>query len=472
NHVISQCKHLLPPWKALRSSSAHWSTRMVAQRDRHSLSSLPYSETASDSPSMSGSDEERDRRQKETIQKALRLPKGKVFNGEYWPPIFTEENVRSAKGMLPRKDDVFIVTYPKCGTTWIQHISHQLLGKTEYEAAAGKKDGDISLPSSSSSSGKKAMCFVSPMIERMGAEYSDTIKTPRVLKSHFTYANIPKGGGAKYIFAVRNPKDCLTSYFHHNRNFKIYEWENGDFDVFFDLFMSGQIGFGDYFDHLNSWLEGIKKGEENILFLKYEDMVADLRSAVIKIANFLGGEADELIKDEQKLERIVCDSSLSSMKKNQERWFPNEQLHRGEFIRKGGSRDWKNQFTFEQSQLLDKRFRERCSSNDAAEWWKTEMAWNDENVISPSLELSSDLSSFSSYTSGFYSASPLSLTSSSLDFSSSLGSSRLPLPSLNSEGDLSSSPSIEHFLNRDRGDSLQFQLESLKGEEASTDEDL
>lgn len=70
---------------------------------------------------------------------------------------------------------------------------------------------------------------------------------------------------AKYIFVARNPKDCLTSYYFHNRNFKIYNWADGDFDVFFELFASGQLAFGDYYDHLLSWLPHIN--DPNVFFI-------------------------------------------------------------------------------------------------------------------------------------------------------------------------------------------------------------
>lgn len=70
---------------------------------------------------------------------------------------------------------------------------------------------------------------------------------------------------AKYIFVARNPKDCLTSYYFHNRNFKIYNWADGDFDVFFELFVSGQLAFGDYYDHLLSWLPHIN--DPNVFFI-------------------------------------------------------------------------------------------------------------------------------------------------------------------------------------------------------------
>lgn len=109
------------------------------------------------------------------------------------------------------------------------------------------------------------------MIERMGAAYCDGIRHPRLLKTHFSRPNCPKASsaaadGPKYIFAARNPKDCCVSYFHHNRNFKIYDWAEGQFDVFFELFMQGQLAFGDYFEYLRGWLPHLE--DPNVLFLK------------------------------------------------------------------------------------------------------------------------------------------------------------------------------------------------------------
>lgn len=103
------------------------------------------------------------------------------------------------------------------------------------------------------------------MLEKVGAAYVDELSHPRLIKSHFNYFNCPKKTEAKYIFVARNPKDCLVSYYFHNRNFKIYDCANLDFDVFFELFATGQLAFGDYYDHLLSWLPHIH--DENVLFL-------------------------------------------------------------------------------------------------------------------------------------------------------------------------------------------------------------
>lgn len=108
------------------------------------------------------------------------------------------------------------------------------------------------------------------MIERMGAEYVENIKQPRLLKTHFNYENCPINKNAKYIFVVRNPKDCLTSYYFHHKNFVIYDWKNSDFNLFFDLFTNGKLGFGDYFEHLKSWLPHVN--DSNVLLLKYVNL--------------------------------------------------------------------------------------------------------------------------------------------------------------------------------------------------------
>lgn len=51
--------------------------------------------------------------------------------------------------------------------------------------------------------------------------------------------------------------------------------------VFFDLFINGQLAFGDYFDHLLTWLSHLN--DENVLFVKYEEMYADLESHIYKV---------------------------------------------------------------------------------------------------------------------------------------------------------------------------------------------
>ncbi|MCP9264691.1 Sulfotransferase domain protein [Dirofilaria immitis] len=242
-------------------------------------------------------------------------PKQSCIDNEIWPPVFKPEFVRSAKSMIPRDTDIFVCTYPKCGTTWIQHICSQLL-TDNYGPKVGRE-----------------LCITSPMIERMGAKFADNLDSPRLLKTHFTWHNVPKNRNAKYILAVRNPKDCLTS-----------------------------------------WLPHIE--DENVLFLKYEDMCANLPQAIIKIGEFLGDKGAKSVRDEAILNQIVTNSTIKSMKQDQWRWFPENNLRQNIFIRKGGSGDWRNYFRRDQSDRLDATYRKYLAGTVAEHWWEEEMAWD------------------------------------------------------------------------------------------------
>ncbi|HYR11442.1 MAG TPA: sulfotransferase domain-containing protein, partial [Longimicrobium sp.] len=99
-------------------------------------------------------------------------------------------------------DDIFIVTYPKSGTTWLQMIVYQLTTDGAMDFAHIDE--------------------VSPHLEETmiprRRKISDLRATPCVVKSHLPYHQVPKGPG-RYIYCVRNGLDVAVSYHYHARKY-------------------------------------------------------------------------------------------------------------------------------------------------------------------------------------------------------------------------------------------------------------
>lgn len=173
---------------------------------------------------------------------------------------------------------------------------------------------------------------------------------------------------AKYIFIARNPKDCVVSFFHHTRGFpQHYDFEEGDFDVFFELFCEGKVDFGFYYDMMRSWFN--HKFDDNVLFITYEEIIANKRDAILKIAQFISSNLVEKVKKNngEMMEKIILHSSVENMKKDPLRWCSERKVKFTPFIRQGHSGSWNELLSDVQVEKLDKITREIFSSDEVKE---------------------------------------------------------------------------------------------------------
>jgi hypothetical protein len=165
-------------------------------------------------------------------------------------------------------DDLFIVTYPKSGTTWLQMIVYQLTA-----------DGAMDFTH---------IYEVSPYLDEImipqGRKISDLRGTPRVVKSHLRYHDIPRGPG-RYIYGIRNGLDVAVSSHHQIRNW-VPAYRQCSQGEFFSRFLAGRIPFGNWFEHVAEWLRN--EDRLNVLVVSYEELSADLEAGVKRIADFCG----------------------------------------------------------------------------------------------------------------------------------------------------------------------------------------
>jgi hypothetical protein len=268
-------------------------------------------------------------------------------DGFAMPMGFPAEAFGSALRYRPSPGDFFIATYPKCGTTWVQHIVYLIAHRGTPLPASARMDETI------------------PHLEEIGAERAAGLPAPRFLKTHLPFSMTPRSEDARYLYVARNPFDCAVSFFHHTRGFvKHYDFADGTFDDYFECFLAGDVDFGDYFDNLLSWLE--RRGDRSVLVLTYEAISADPRAAVLEIGEFMGaGEG----LNETVLDAVLRHSSFASMSRDQQRWSSRRPDGMPAFVRKGVVGDWINHFSPAQARRLLEKADRRLAGSGAESLW-------------------------------------------------------------------------------------------------------
>ncbi|KAH9379752.1 hypothetical protein HPB48_013111 [Haemaphysalis longicornis] len=151
-----------------------------------------------------------------------------------------------------------------------------------------------------------------PIMEWVGAEAVSAIPKPRVVTTHLPVSLQNFSTKAKYIYVARNPYDCCVSFYYHTKAIPFFYFENGTFDQFFEMFVEGEVSYGDYFAHVLPWYE--HRNNENVLFLTYEDLKKDMPGLILKIADFLDVETyGNLLRDDPAMFEKICE--LSGFKK-------------------------------------------------------------------------------------------------------------------------------------------------------------
>ncbi|XP_013400868.1 sulfotransferase 1C4-like [Lingula anatina] len=179
----------------------------------------------------------------------------------------------------------------------------------------------------------------------------DTVRKPRQLRTHLAYDFLPLHmfhTKARFIHITRNPKDVLVSLFHFYRSNKdlLGQWP-GTWAEYFDMFLNKELVYGDWFDHTRGFWE--RRHNSRMLTLRYEEMLSNPCETVQNLAEFL-----EIPKSDEDIAKIVELTHFNIIRED-----PTTNFHRSfhqehPFCRKGQVGDWKNIFSAEQSEILDR----------------------------------------------------------------------------------------------------------------------
>lgn len=175
------------------------------------------------------------------------------------------------------EDDLWIVTAPKCGTTWTQEMMWLLDHNLDYKTAA-----EVNLIARTIF---LEFCTLVPQLEEDTISAVERMDRPRHIKSHLPMALLPKQLWTvrpRIVYCARNPKDMVTSFYHHYCHLHGY---TGTKEAFLEAVLHDQVMFQPQIPHtLDFWSI---RNEPNVLFIHFEEMKRNMAAVLDQASRFL-----------------------------------------------------------------------------------------------------------------------------------------------------------------------------------------
>jgi hypothetical protein len=250
------------------------------------------------------------------------------------PKVTRLEWKRFALTYTGRQDDIFLVSYPRSGTTLTQMLLYQLL-----------TDGEIRF---------NHISEFSPFLERdinisQRVDPIAALRKPCVIKSHLPYDCIPKGPG-RYIYLMRNGMDTTVSFYYLVAKRAGHRLQ---LPPFFDSIIKGGGPAGSWFEHVAKW----RKNEDNlnVLYVTYEELRFDFLSTARRVADFCNVKIPD-----REWERVCSNCSFEFMRQHEHKfddlvpWVGDEQDRH--FIRRGQVGEWRTTLSPEMVQQFRDKY--------------------------------------------------------------------------------------------------------------------
>jgi hypothetical protein len=222
------------------------------------------------------------------------------------------------RSLLILPDDIFLVSFPKSGNTWIRFLLANLRFP-EQPATWANIDRLIPDPT-----GTTKRDF-------------DRMPRPRIIKSHECFD--PRYPRVVYI--VRDPRDVVVSQYHYHRKIRKIA-DDSPIETFVTRFLAGETcPHGSWGQNVATWLY-TSEGNPRFLFLRYEDLVADTARELAKVVHFL-----QLSAGPEQIAQAIERSSADRMRQLEQSQTDKNGLMKGSrkdlsFVRAAGSGGWRS----------------------------------------------------------------------------------------------------------------------------------
>ncbi|MEQ8354328.1 MAG: sulfotransferase domain-containing protein [Kiloniellaceae bacterium] len=268
-----------------------------------------------------------------------------------------------------RPDDIFIATYAKSGTTWVQQIVSQLIfnGEAGLPVAEMSPWLDLRVP---------------PKDVKLAEVEGQAHR--RFIKTHLPVDALVFAPPAKYIYIGRDGRDVVWSLYNHhaNANQLWYELLNDTpgrvgppiepppdsvVQYFHDWLEDDGFPFWPFWENVRSWWA--IRDLPNVMMVHFAGLKADMPGEIRRVADFL-----EIPIDEANWDAIVEHCSFDYMKANATESVPlGGAFWDGgaeTFIHKGTNDRWRDLLSDAESMAYEQRAVAELGA-DGAEWLRS-----------------------------------------------------------------------------------------------------
>ena len=209
--------------------------------------------------------------------------------------------------------DVFLISYPRSGNTWVRFLIANLLKPEGVEIDFHNVQEYV------------------PEINRNN-DIIEALPSPRVIKSHALY----KSAFPKVIYLVRDGRDVYVSYYYY----RLKQLDEG-------ITFSDYLRRIDHFpclwnEHVESWLKW-DQPQPNMLLVRYEDLLSNPEAELRKMVDFIGIDiSNDVITHAVEVSRFDKMREIDQTKGRKYNLTGTK-----DFVRKGKAGTWQDEYSQE-----------------------------------------------------------------------------------------------------------------------------